>query len=84
MSVSTEEIVFVDNDGKRGVTTIPEPLLPLNDEREKKYIGVRKLDQPPWWVKIGEVQFVFSTYEEAYSKLLNSLGDVGLLTLDIT
>ncbi len=83
LSISPKGIEFIDETGKEHFIDLTKSYS-IAKRTTSDYIGWRKLDEPPWWVEIRKVRFVFPSYEAAYEELLDSMMEHGWTTMDIT
>ena len=81
--VCADVVRYTDDSGNQREIRF-EPVL----DRYEHYVGFRKLDEPPWTVRMrgGDVvvEFHFESYDAAYQILLIPLDRVGFATLDLT
>lgn len=81
--ITKDHIHFIDEFGEnRSILMLPHfPSWPSN------MVGIRKLDEAPWTVKLSGdegIAFIFESYEAAYKLLLIPLKKLGLDTMDAT
>ena len=75
VAVTAEAVVYRSADGALEQVWLAE----AEDAGCPEHVGHRSLLKPPYWVRIGPVQFEFESAQAAYTHLLEPLEAVGRL-----